>query len=81
MSECRDRIHRLMMRNKSEEKENAGCSGLWFAGFGAICVPAAAILVLCLCNNLLNSGIKVFVGEAPQFDDITLLCLRYNGKC
>ena len=23
--------------------------------------------------------IEVFVGDAPQFDDITLLCLRYNG--
>ena len=57
MSVCRDRIHRSMMRNKSEEKDNTGRSGLWFAGFGAICVPAAAILVLCLCNNLLNSGI------------------------
>ena len=29
----------------------------------------------------IDERIKVFVGEAPQFDDITLLCLRYNGKC
>ena len=34
-------------------------------------------------NQLLlhiDERIKLFVGEAPQFDDITLLCLRYNGK-
>ncbi|MBR1867279.1 MAG: PP2C family protein-serine/threonine phosphatase [Clostridia bacterium] len=24
--------------------------------------------------------IDVFVGDAPQFDDITMLCLQYNGK-
>ena len=24
-------------------------------------------------------GIDRFVQEAPQFDDITMLCLRYNG--
>ena len=23
--------------------------------------------------------IESFVGDAPQFDDITLLCMRYNG--
>ena len=57
MNEHRDRIRRSVMRNRSGEKENTSRSGLWFTGLGAICVPAAAILVLCLCNNLLNSGI------------------------
>jgi hypothetical protein len=28
-----------------------------------------------------DERIKLFVGEAPQYDDITLFCLRYNGKC
>ena len=26
-----------------------------------------------------RSSIDIYVGEAPQFDDITMLCLRYNG--
>ena len=27
-----------------------------------------------------KDGIDVFVGEAPQFDDITMLCVQYNGS-
>jgi len=31
-----------------------------------------------LCKAL-DEAINVFVGEAPQFDDLTMLCVRYNG--
>ena len=34
-------------------------------------------------KNLLQNvqdGINAFVGNAPQFDDITMMCLAYNGK-
>ena len=27
-----------------------------------------------------QDGINAFVGNAPQFDDITMMCLAYNGK-
>ncbi len=30
-----------------------------------------------ICKNVRNS-INEFVGEAPQFDDITMLCVKYN---
>ena len=26
-----------------------------------------------------NSAVSAFVGDAPQFDDLTMLCLQYNG--
>ena len=26
-----------------------------------------------------NHSVEVFVGDAPQFDDLTMLCLQYNG--
>ena len=26
-----------------------------------------------------TAGVDAFVGEAPQFDDLTMLCLQYNG--
>ena len=26
-----------------------------------------------------NAGVDEFVGKAPQFDDLTMLCLQYNG--
>ena len=32
--------------------------------------------VLCSMRTALDD----FVGQAPQFDDITMLCLQYNGK-
>lgn len=32
-----------------------------------------------LLNNL-KASIDEFVGDAPQFDDITMLAFRYNGK-
>ncbi len=32
-----------------------------------------------LLNNVKNS-IDAFVGDTPQFDDITMLAFRYNGK-
>ncbi len=28
----------------------------------------------------ITSAVEDFVGEAPQFDDLTMLCLQYNGK-
>ena len=56
MSESRNRIRRFMMRDRAAERAGTGRSGLRLSGFGAICIPAAAILVLCLCNNLMNSG-------------------------
>ena len=28
----------------------------------------------------LKTSIDEFVGDAPQFDDITMLAFRYNGK-
>ena len=31
-----------------------------------------------LCKAMVDA-IDVFVGEAPQFDDLTMLCIRYNG--
>lgn len=30
--------------------------------------------------TLALDGIQSFVGEAPQFDDVTMLCLTYNGE-
>ena len=39
--------------------------------------PSAAPEVL--LRNM-RSAIDQFVGEAPQFDDLTMLCVRYNGK-
>lgn len=32
-----------------------------------------------LCTAV-KADVDVFVGEAPQFDDITMLCLAYHGK-
>lgn len=32
-----------------------------------------------ICNAV-KTDVDLFVGEAPQFDDITMLCLKYNGK-
>ena len=32
-----------------------------------------------LIGNM-KSAIDEFVGEAPQFDDLTMLCIKYNGK-
>ena len=26
-----------------------------------------------------HAAINRFIGEAPQFDDLTMLCLQYNG--
>ena len=31
-----------------------------------------------LCENIITDVDK-FTGEAPQFDDITMLCLKYSG--
>ena len=28
----------------------------------------------------IKADVDLFVGEAPQFDDITMLCLEYKGK-
>ena len=30
-----------------------------------------------ICKNV-RASINTFVGEAPQFDDITMLCIKYN---
>lgn len=30
--------------------------------------------------NSVKTSIDEFVGDAPQFDDITMLAFRYNGK-
>ena len=27
-----------------------------------------------------RNDINEFIGDAEQFDDLTMLCLRYNGK-
>jgi sigma-B regulation protein RsbU (phosphoserine phosphatase) len=27
-----------------------------------------------------DAAVNEFVGEAPQFDDMTMLCLEYRGK-
>ncbi|MBQ9930766.1 MAG: serine/threonine-protein phosphatase, partial [Firmicutes bacterium] len=32
-----------------------------------------------LCR-MVQEDVDRFVGEAPQFDDITMVCLRYNGE-
>ena len=32
-----------------------------------------------LCKTVL-ADVDRFAGEAPQFDDITMLCLRYRGQ-
>ena len=32
-----------------------------------------------LCGAM-TDAIDAFVGEAPQFDDLTMLCIRYNGR-
>ena len=31
-----------------------------------------------LCKAMVDA-IDVFVGEAPQFGDLTMVCIRYNG--
>ena len=34
------------------------------------------------CRNVcrtVKEAISLFVGDAPQFDDITMLCLQYSG--
>ena len=31
-----------------------------------------------ICASVVDD-VQVFVGDAPQFDDITMLCLKYNG--
>ena len=30
--------------------------------------------------DLIKEDVDKFVGEAPQFDDITMLALKYNGQ-
>ena len=32
-----------------------------------------------LIENM-KTAIDTFVGDAPQFDDLTMLCVKYNGK-
>ncbi len=32
-----------------------------------------------ICNAV-KADVDAFVGKAPQFDDITMLCLKYNGE-
>ena len=32
-----------------------------------------------ICDAV-KADVDLFVGEAPQFDDITMLCLRFNGE-
>ena len=32
-----------------------------------------------ICNEV-KKDVDLFVGKAPQFDDITMLCLKYNGE-
>ena len=27
-----------------------------------------------------NAAVDEFVGDAPQFDDLTMLCIEYQGK-
>ena len=29
--------------------------------------------------NAVNQAVAAFVGKAPQFDDLTMLCIQYNG--
>ena len=29
--------------------------------------------------KMVKADVDRFVGDAPQFDDLTMLCLRYNG--
>ena len=29
--------------------------------------------------DAVNKSVKAFIGSAPQFDDLTMLCLQYNG--
>ena len=30
--------------------------------------------------DTVRNAVQEFVGTAPQFDDLTMLCLQYNGK-
>ena len=45
---------------------------------GALNLEPAASPEVLLTN--MKSAIDEFVGEAPQFDDLTMLCIKYNGK-
>ena len=45
---------------------------------GALNLEPAASPEVLLTN--MKSAIDGFVGEAPQFDDLTMLCIKYNGK-
>ena len=45
---------------------------------GALNLEPAASPEVLLGN--MKSAIDGFVGEAPQFDDLTMLCIKYNGK-
>jgi len=29
--------------------------------------------------KMVKADVDRFVGDAPQFDDLTMLCVRYNG--
>jgi sigma-B regulation protein RsbU (phosphoserine phosphatase) len=29
--------------------------------------------------EMVKADVDRFVGDAPQFDDLTMLCVRYNG--
>ena len=29
--------------------------------------------------TIVKQSVNLFVGEAPQFDDLTMLCLSYHG--
>ena len=55
----------------SSYDENYAIYELWVAGVKVTTRNQA---------DILGDGTVSFVGEAPQFDDITMLSLKYNGE-
>lgn len=61
--------------------ESGPGGSLW--GRGEICVYGAGVGLKVKPSELLpkiKADIDAFVGDAPQFDDITMLCLEYKAK-
>lgn len=54
-----------------------------YGAVGEICVYGAGVGLKVKPSELLpkiKADIDAFVGDAPQFDDITMLCLEYKAK-
>ena len=70
-----DKVQKMLVRMQAEEKSSAdGAEPILL--FTDYYVADADLKVM---DTAVRDSVKEFVGEAPQFDDITMLTLRYNG--